>query len=84
MFIKLHLQKEEKEIVEIAKCPLCGGSLVEKKTKRGKSFYGCSNYPKCKAAAWYPPTGELCPKCNSLMINKKDTILCSECGYEKE
>ncbi len=37
------------------KCPDCGGDIVIKKTRRGKSFYGCSNYPKCKFASWNKP-----------------------------
>jgi DNA topoisomerase-1 len=38
-----------------AKCPECGGELVERRTKRRKVFYGCSNYPKCKFATWQKP-----------------------------
>ena len=38
----------EKEVKEIIPCPKCDGKILEKKTKRGKIFYGCSNYPKCK------------------------------------
>lgn len=34
-------------------CPICKqGKIIEKKTKRGKIFYGCNNYPKCKVATW--------------------------------
>ncbi|MGB9613753.1 MAG: type I DNA topoisomerase, partial [Candidatus Margulisiibacteriota bacterium] len=40
------------------KCPKCGGELVERKTKRGKTFYGCSNYPKCDFATWQKPVKE--------------------------
>ena len=46
-------------------------------------FYGCSNFPKCKYATWYEPTGEVCPKCGSLLVNKNKTVLCEECGYVK-
>ncbi len=34
------------------KCPKCGGDIVVKKSRKGKTFYGCSNYPKCNFAAW--------------------------------
>jgi DNA topoisomerase-1 len=40
------------------KCPKCTGELVERRTKRGKLFYSCSNYPKCDFATWQRPTGE--------------------------
>ena len=75
-----YIKKEEKKIVEVCDCPKCGHKIIEKKTKRGKIFYGCSNYPKCNYALWDKPTGELCPNCNGLMVSKKDNIVCSECG----
>jgi DNA topoisomerase-1 len=52
------------------KCPLpdCSGQMVIKRSKRGRQFYGCSNYPNCKMVTWSPPTGELCPKCNSPLV----------------
>ena len=40
------------------KCPECAGEVIIKKTKRGKRFYGCSNYPDCKFASWKKPKGE--------------------------
>jgi len=79
-----YIKKEEKEIKEIAKCPECGGSLIEKKSKKGKIFYGCLNFPKCKVATWDMPTGEICPKCGKLLIKKNNEIKCSECDYVKE
>lgn len=69
------------------KCPECGqGEIIEKKTKRGKTFYSCSQYPKCKYALWDKPTGEKCPKCNSLLVEKKDKVQCGnkDCDYKKE
>lgn len=80
-----YIKKEQKEIKEIVKCPKCGGMIVEKTSKRGKTFYGCNNYPKCKTATWDIPTGELCPKCKELLVTKNDKIKCSnpECDYEK-
>jgi DNA topoisomerase-1 len=54
-----------------AKCPLDGGDIVERKSKRGKIFYGCGNYPKCKFATWYKPVPEPCPKCGSLVEERK-------------
>lgn len=78
-----YIKKEEKEIKEIMKCPKCGGTIVEKTSRRGKVFYGCTNYPKCKVATWDMPTGELCPECNELLVNKKNKTSCSSCKYEK-
>ena len=75
-----YIQKEEKKIVEICDCPKCGHKIVEKKTKRGKVFYGCSNYPKCDFALWDKPTGEKCEYCGGLMVEKKTGTVCSDCG----
>lgn len=51
-----YIKKEEKKVVEICKCKECDGMIIEKRTKRGKIFYGCSNYPKCKYASWTKPS----------------------------
>lgn len=60
------------------KCPQCDqAELVMKKTKRGKIFYGCPNWPDCNFALWDKPTGNFCPKCNSLMIEKNGKEKCS-------
>lgn len=45
------------------KCPKDGGEIVIKRTRRGKTFYGCSNYPTCDFATWHEPIGRSCPKC---------------------
>ena len=66
-----------------AKFVLCNGKIVEKKTRKGKIFYGCSNYPKCKTACWDKPTGEVCPDCGKLLVEKNGTVKCSECSYQK-
>lgn len=50
-------------------CPKCGGKLVKKTSKKGKRFYGCSNYPECDFAAPGIPTGEKCPECGSFIIS---------------
>ena len=50
-----YIQQEEKEVVVIGKCPDCDGMIIEKKTKKGKIFYGCNNFPKCKFASWDKP-----------------------------
>ena len=78
-----YIKKEEVKEEEVCDCPNCGGKIIEKKSRRGKVFYGCNNYPKCKTAFWDKPTGEVCPECGKLLLEKKDKIKCSECDYEK-
>ncbi len=50
-------------------CPKCGGKLLKKISKKGKKFYGCSNYPSCDFASPGVPTGEKCPECGGYIIN---------------
>ena len=67
-------------------CPKCEqGEVISKKTKKGKIFYGCSKWPDCDFASWYKPTGERCPQCNSLLIEKGKKIVCEDknCKYIK-
>ena len=75
--------KEKAPDVEVCACPKCGGKIVERKTKKGKIFYGCNNFPKCKVAVWDKPIGDLCPECHSLLIIKEEKIKCSSCDYER-
>lgn len=68
-------------------CPKCEqGEIIAKKTKKGKIFYGCSKWPDCDFASWYKPTGERCPNCNSLLIEKGKKIVCENknCDYVKK
>ena len=74
-----YIKKDEVKVVEVCDCNLCDGKIVEKKTRKGKIFYGCNNYPKCKNAFWDKPTGEKCPKCNNLLVEKKDKNICPTC-----
>ncbi len=77
-------QKEKKEDVIVISCPHCDGNIIERKTKRGKVFYGCSNYPKCKFASWDKPIEEKCPSCGDVLVEHKDKIKCMKCDYEKD
>ena len=69
-------------------CPKCGkGDIIERRSKRGKTFYACNKYPDCKNAYWSKPTGEECSDCKSLLVaGAKGAIVCSnkECKKEKE
>jgi len=68
-------------------CPNCNGKLVRRRSKKGRVFYGCSNYPNCNFVSWDEPFKEPCPKCSSLMVIKKTKdqrkIICTnkDCGY---
>ncbi len=75
------------------KCPLpgCDGDVVERRSKRGTVFFGCSNYPKCDFVSWDPPVEEKCPECGNPFLVRKDykrkgpTIKCpkKECKYSR-
>jgi DNA topoisomerase-1 len=55
-------------------CPECGeGELMAKKSRRGKIFYSCNRYPKCKYALWNPPLAKACPKCGFPILEEKTT-----------
>ncbi|HEY4689777.1 MAG TPA: type I DNA topoisomerase [Anaerolineae bacterium] len=65
------------------KCPRDGGDLVEKRTKRGRAFYGCSNWPACDFSMWNKPLPQPCPNCGSLLaIKGKDSAKCIQCENE--
>lgn len=78
--------ENEAEKLDIV-CPSCKiGNMKIKRTKRGKIFYGCDQYPKCNFALWDKPVNEFCPKCNSILVEiKRKQIRCSnkECDYKK-
>jgi DNA topoisomerase-1 len=68
--------KNIKNIVEnVGKCPRCGGNVVKKRTKSGKIFYGCGNYPNCDFMSWEQPAPHFCPNCSSVMrVVEKDNV----------
>ncbi|MBU2440599.1 MAG: type I DNA topoisomerase [bacterium] len=55
-------------------CPVegCSGEIIRKKTKKGRTFYGCSNYPKCSFVTWNKPVDKKCPQCNHILVIMKD------------
>ena len=70
----------------------CDGNFIEKRTKRGKMFYGCSSYPQCKNAIWQKPVPEACPDCGHPYLvekwdrkHKKNFLACPQkgCKYKK-
>jgi DNA topoisomerase-1 len=73
-------------------CPLgCGGTIIRRKTRRGRYFYGCSSYPKCRFATWEEPLKKACPKCGRPFLlakrakNKPTVLHCWDeaCGYSE-
>lgn len=70
-------------------CPRCDGKVVERRTKKGRRFYGCSNYPKCNFMSWDQPIDEKCPECGDILVKRVNknstTIKCmnKSCGYKK-
>lgn len=81
--------KNTKAIVDElnVKCPKCDGNLVKRRSKRGRVFYGCSNYPNCDFVLWDEPVEEKCPQCGGIMVvkrsKKEKTVKCinKECEY---
>ncbi len=66
-------------------CPKCGKPLVERKTRKGRRFYGCSD-PDCDFMSWSRPVAERCPKCGGYMTVRGQRVVCAsqECGYSKK
>ncbi len=70
-----------------ATCPVCGGKIIEKKTKRGYAFFGCGNYPECNFMTWDKPTDDLCPQCGKSLFKRKGGVVAclnEGCGFEKK
>ena len=78
-----YIKKEEKKEIIVCDCPNCDGKIIERKTRRGKVFYGCNNFPKCKTAFWDKPTDKKCPECNNILLETKSGLKCSTCEYSE-
>jgi DNA topoisomerase I len=70
-------------------CPKCGstehGELVQRRSKKGKIFYGCKRYPNCDFVVWNKPVKQPCPNCGNLMTEtRKGLVKCTGCNYEGE
>ena len=64
-------------------CPKDAGDLVEKKSKRGRIFFSCANYPKCDFTSWSRPLKKGCPSCGSLTVAAtKGTAKCTQCDWK--
>ncbi|HZJ77560.1 MAG TPA: type I DNA topoisomerase [Clostridia bacterium] len=70
-----------------AVCPKCGATVIEKKSKKGHTFFGCKSWPDCEFMTWDMPTAEKCPQCDKSLFKKRvGTLVCLDenCGYEKK
>lgn len=66
------------------KCPKCGADIVERRTKRGRRFYGCSTYPECDFVTWNKPSQDSCPKCESFLVTvKRKNGSVNKCSNDK-
>ncbi|WP_448576386.1 type I DNA topoisomerase [Thermomicrobium sp.] len=68
------------------RCPHCGeGEIVVRRSRKGRTFYGCSRYPDCDFASWERPTGERCPQCGGVLVvsvrRGQESVRCSSCSY---
>ncbi|CAG9607427.1 type I DNA topoisomerase [Pseudoneobacillus rhizosphaerae] len=71
------------------KCPKCeNGNIIERKSKKRRIFYGCDQFPGCDFLSWDKPIARACPKCESLLVEKKlkkgVQVQCMECDYKEE
>lgn len=69
------------------RCPACGiGEVVERRSRKGRTFYGCSRYPECDFVSWERPVAERCPQCGSYMVasgrREQGTLRCPACGHQ--
>ncbi|MEK5058714.1 type I DNA topoisomerase [Paenibacillus shunpengii] len=67
-------------------CPTCKeGQVVERRSKKGRIFYGCDRYPECDFVSWDKPSPKPCPKCDSLMVEKRNKqgtrLQCTSCDH---
>ena len=81
-FPECHNTKPYLEKIGVA-CPKCGKDVIIKKTKKGRTFYGCDGYPDCDFVSWQRPSEKKCPKCGGYMVEKGNKLVCADetCGY---
>lgn len=71
-------------------CPKCDGKLVERRSRKGRVFYGCSKYPECDFVVWNKPVQQACPRCGGLMVEKRQggqvrhACVNTDCRHEEQ
>jgi DNA topoisomerase-1 len=85
--------KTTKPVTLGIRCPEagCEGAIVERRSKRGRVFFGCSSYPACKFVLWHRPVAEPCPKCGAAFLTERvargrrvQKCVTGECGFKRE
>ena len=64
-------------------CPKCGKDIIIRKTKKGRRYFGCIDYPECDFMSWQKPSTKKCPQCGGYMVEKGNKLACADaqCGY---
>ncbi|WP_424765801.1 type I DNA topoisomerase [Paenibacillus sp. sgz302251] len=70
-------------------CPKCAeGKIIERRSKKGRIFYGCDQYPACDYVSWDKPTSKPCPQCDTMLVEKRNRsgvkLQCPSCDYSEE
>ena len=68
-------------------CPKCGGEVIEKKSRRGKIFFGCTKFPQCDFTSWNKPTTQKCEKCGGVLYERTGRgkkLFCPDCEEAKK
>ena len=68
-------------------CPVCGNTVISKKSKKGHTFFGCSGFPTCTFMTWDTPTKESCPDCGKTLFRSRGNVvkcLDEKCGFERK
>jgi DNA topoisomerase-1 len=70
-------------------CPKCAaGKIIERRSKKGRFFYGCDQYPGCDYVSWDKPAAKACPECTGLMVEKRNRsgarLQCTQCEHNEE
>ena len=67
-------------------CPICGGEVVLRRTKKGRRYYGCENQPECQFMSWFLPSEKKCPECGGYMVHKGSRLVCvnETCGHSEK
>ena len=68
------------------RCPKCGGRMLQRRSAKGRVYYGCEGYPQCDFMTWDEPVPDTCEKCGATLFKKGGKLYCAKegCGFEKQ